>query len=59
MGLMVTWPDRKHFPRELKSWFPYLLKLRTKTGYQAFPRDGFLTEHGMFSKTPFYIWEDG
>ena len=56
---MATWPDRKHFPQELRSWFPYLMKLRTDKGYQAFPRNGFLTGHGMFAETPFYIWEDG
>lgn len=59
LPLMATWPDRKHFPRELKSWFPYLKKLKTNTGYQGFTKEGFLTGHGMFSKTPFYMWEDG
>lgn len=59
LPLLATWPDRKHFPQELRSWFPYLKNLKTNTGYQAFPHEGFLTGHGMFTKTPFYNWEDG
>ena len=59
LPLLATWPDRKRFPRELRSWFPYLRKLKTKTGYKAFPQEGFLTGHGMFTETLFYIWEDG
>ena len=59
LPLLATWPDRKRFPRELRSWFLYLKKAKTNTGYQAFPQEGFLTGHGMFTETPFHIWEDG